>query len=85
VGKIADNPQHPINVTDSFSWIAGSPRMKFGVDYRRLNPGEGTLTYSLEYEFGSLLPTRWPAAFVGSRTADVQMVISNLSIFAQDT
>src|ERR1700758_281301 len=32
VGKIADNRQHQINVTDSLSWIAGSHRMKFGVD-----------------------------------------------------
>ena len=88
VGKIADNRQHQINVTDNFSWIAGSHRMKFGVDYRRLNPEEGSLTYQLEYEFGSLanvLANSVPAAFVSSRTADVQMVISNWSIFAQDT
>ena len=54
VGKIADNRQHQINVTDGFSWSAGSHRMKFGVDYRRLNPEEGSLTYQLEYIFGSL-------------------------------
>jgi hypothetical protein len=88
VGKIADNRQHQINVTDSFSWSAGSPRMKFGVDYRRLNPEEGSLTYQLEYEFGSLaniVANSVPAAFVASRTADVEMVISNWSLFAQDT
>src|SRR6201987_539725 len=88
VGKIADNRQHQINVTDSFSWIAGAHRMKFGVDYRRLKPEEGSLSYQLEYEFGSLanvLANSVPAAFVASRTADVQMVISNWSIFAQDS
>ncbi len=88
VGKIADNRQHQINVTDSFSWIAGSHRMKFGVDYRRLKPEEGSLTYQLEYVFGSLanvLANSVPEAVVASRTADVQMVISNWSIFAQDT
>jgi hypothetical protein len=88
VGKIADNRQHQINVTDSFSWIAGSHRMKFGVDYRRLNPEEGSLTYQLEYEFESLanvVANSVPAAFVVSRADDVQMVISNWSIFAQDT
>jgi carboxypeptidase family protein/TonB-dependent receptor-like protein len=88
VGKIADNRQHQINVTDNFSWIAGSHRMRFGVDYRRLKPEEGSLTYQLEYEFGSLakvLANSVPAAFVVSRTADVQMVISNWSLFAQDT
>jgi len=88
VGKIADNRQHQINVTDSFSWIAGAHRTKFGVDYRRLNPDEGSLTYQLEYEFGSLanvVANSVPAAFVASRAADVQMVISNWSLFAQDT
>ena len=88
VGKIADNRQHQINVTDSFSWSAGPQRMKFGVDYRRLNPGEGSLTYQLEYIFGSLsnvLANSVPEAVVASRSPDVQMVISNWSLFAQDT
>jgi hypothetical protein len=88
VGKIADNRQHQINVIDSFSWIAGPHRMKVGVDYRRLNPEEGSLTYQLEYVFGSLssiLANSVPEAFVASRSPDVQMVISNWSLFAQDT
>lgn len=88
VGKIADNRQHQINVTDSVSWIAGSHRMKFGVDYRRLNPEEGSLTYQLEYIFGSLsniLINSVPEGFVASRSPDVQMVISNWSLYAQDT
>ena len=87
-GKIADNRQHQINVTDSFSWIAGTHRMKFGVDYRRLNPEEGSLTYQLEYIFLSLsnvLANLVPEAVVASRSPDVQMVISNWSLFAQDT
>jgi hypothetical protein len=88
VGKIADNRQHQINLTDSLSWIAGSHRMKVGMDYRRLNPEEGSLTYQLEYVFGSvvsILANSVPEAFVASRTADVQMVISNWSLYAQDT
>jgi len=88
VGKIADNRQHQINVTDGLSWSAGSHRMKFGVDYRRLNPEEGSLTYQLEYEFLSLAnfeANSVPAAFVASRSPDVQLVFSNWSFFAQDT
>jgi hypothetical protein len=88
VGKIADNRQHQINVTDGLSWSAGSHRMKFGVDYRRLNPEEGSLTYQLEYEFLSLANFEndsVPAAFVASRSPDVQLVISNWGLFAQDT
>jgi hypothetical protein len=88
VGKIADNRQHQINVTDSLSWSARSHRVKFGVDYRRLNPEEGSLTYQLEYVFGSLANVQansMPEAFVASRSPDVQMLISNWGLFAQDT
>jgi hypothetical protein len=88
VGKIADNRQHQINITDGFSWSAGPHRMKFGVDYRRLNPQEGSLTYQLEYIFGSsakLFANSVAEGVVASRSPDVQMVISNWSLFAQDT
>ena len=88
VGKIADNRQHQINLTDNFSWSAGSHRMKFGVDYRRLNPEEGSLTYQVEYEFLSLanvLANSMPVGFVASRSPDVQLIFSNWSVFAQDT
>src|SRR5215471_13715426 len=88
VGKIADNRQHHINVTDNLSWSARSHRMKFGVDYRRLNPEEGSLTYQLEYVFGSLANVQansMPEALVASRSPDVQMVISNWGLVAQDT
>jgi len=86
-GKIADNLQHQVNVTDSLSMVAGSHQFKFGLDYRRLRPEEGALTYQLEYVFGSLanvLNNSVPVAEVASRTADVQLVISNWSLFAQD-
>jgi carboxypeptidase family protein/TonB-dependent receptor-like protein len=88
VGKIADNSQHQINVTDNVSWVVRAHQMKFGLDYRRLRPEEGSLTYQLSYQFGSLanvLANSVPRASVASRTADVQMVISNWSLFAQDT
>jgi hypothetical protein len=87
-GKEANDVQHQINVTDSVSTIIGPHQLKFGIDYRRLNPEDGHLTYQLEYVFGSLanvLANAVPEAFVASRAPDVQMVISNWSIFAQDT
>ena len=87
-GKIANNLQHQINVTDSLSSVIGIHQLKFGLDYRRLRPEENALTYQLEYEFGSLqavLADSVAAAFIGSRTADVQLIISNWSLFAQDT
>ena len=88
VGKLADNTQHQINVTDNVSWVAGVHQVKLGLDYRRLRPEEGSLTYLVQYQFGSLakvLANSVPLAAVSSRTADVQMVISNWSLFTQDT
>jgi len=88
VGKIADNTQHQINLTDNVSWAVGAHQAKFGLDYRRLRPEQGALTYQLEYVFGSLasvLANSVPEAFVASRTPEVQMDISNWSLFAQDT
>ena len=88
LGKIADNTQHQINVTDNVSRVVGAHQVKFGLDYRRLHPEEGSLTYQTGYQFGSLakvLANSVRLASVASRTADVQMVISNWSIFAQDT
>src|SRR5262249_1784469 len=70
------------------SWVAGAHQVKFGIDYRRLRPAEGSLTYQLEYVFGTLakvLADSVPEAFIASRAANVQMLISNWSIFAQDT
>jgi hypothetical protein len=87
-GKIADNTQHQVNVIDTLSWLVGTHQLKTGIDYRRLRPEEGSLTYQLQYVFGSLagvLANSVPSALVGSRTADVQMVLSNWSLFAQDT
>jgi hypothetical protein len=87
-GKIADNAQHQVNVVDTLSWLVGTHQLKTGIDYRRLRPEEGSLTYQLQYVFGSLanaLANSVSSAFVASRTADVQMVLSNWSLFAQDT
>jgi len=87
-GKLADNAQHQVNVTDAVSWIVGTHQLKTGADYRRLHPQEGSLTYQVSYLFTSLanvLANSLPLASVASRTADVQTVMSNWSVFAQDT
>jgi hypothetical protein len=77
-----------VNVIDTVSWIAGAHQLKAGLDYRRLQPQQGILTYQLSYVFSSLtnlISNSVPVAFVASRTADVQLVSSNWSLFAQDT
>ena len=51
VGELANNVQHQFNVTDNASWTLGTHQLKFGIDYRRLNPEEKFSTYQLLYIF----------------------------------
>jgi Carboxypeptidase regulatory-like domain/TonB dependent receptor len=87
-GKLGDNLQRQINVTDNVSRIVGAHQLKFGLDYRRLNSMAGLAPYTVENVFLSLanvLANKLPEAVIVSRTADVQLAFSNWSLFAQDT
>jgi hypothetical protein len=87
-GKLGDNLQQQINVTDSVSRIIGVHQLKLGLDYRRLSPETGFAPYSVQYLFLSLsnaLANTVPQALITSRTADVELIFSNWSLFAQDT
>ena len=87
-GKVGDNLQQQINVTDNLSGMVGAHQLKFGLDYRRLSPEAGLVPYTAEYIFLSLsnvLANTMPEAFIASATADTQLIFSNWSLFAQDT
>ena len=87
-GKLGDNLQQQINVTDNATRVLGAHQLKFGLDYRRLNPEAGSAPYQVEYGFLSLsnvLTNTVPVAFVNSRAADVELAFSSWSLFAQDT
>ena len=87
-GELGDNLQRQINVTDNVEQIIGAHQMKFGLDYRRLRPENGLVTYQAQYLFLSLsnvLANLLPQVAIGSRAADVQLTFSNWSMFAQDT
>jgi len=87
-GKQGDNLQQQINVLDNVSYIIGAHQMKFGLDYRRLSPEAGLVPYQAGDYFLSLsnvLANTVPQAIIVSRTADVQLIFSNWSLFAQDT
>ena len=87
-GEFGNNLQQQINVTDSLSYIAGSHQIKAGVDYRRIQADAGLYPYETQYIFGSLanvLANNLTEAYIGSRTADVGLLFSNWSLFAQDT
>jgi len=86
-GKLGDNLQQQINVTDNVSRVIGAHQLKFGFDYRRLRPETGLFSYQAQYLFLSLsnvLANNLPEAFVISRT-DNELTFSNWSLFVQDT
>jgi hypothetical protein len=87
-GKLGDNLQRQINLTDSVSRIVGVHQLKFGFDYRRLSPEAGLAAYTAQYLFLSLsnaLANTLPEAYIAARSADVQLILANWSLFAQDT
>ena len=87
-GKVGDNVQRQTNITENVSFDVGAHQMKFGVDYRRLSPDAGRAPYQVQYIFLSLsnvLSNTVPQASIVARTADVQLLFSNWSLFAQDT
>ena len=87
-GKVGNNLQRQINVTDNISHTIAAHQLKFGIDYRRLNPEAALVPYTVEYVFLSLsnvLANTLPEAFIAARNPDTQLVFSNWSLFAQDT
>ena len=88
VGQIAKTLQHQINVTDNLSWMVDNHQLKFGIDFRRLNPEEEPDTYQQAFYFDALtdvLANSATQVSVNSSTPDVQLVTYNFSLFAQDT
>ena len=87
-GNLGNNLQQQFNVTDNASRIVGAHQIKFGLDYRRLRPEAALPPYSVQYLFSSLanvLTDTLPEALITSRAADIQLIFSNWSLFAQDT
>ena len=86
-GQLGNNLQRQVNVTDNASDTIGAHQLKFGLDYRRLSPENGSVPYEAAYEFTSLsnvLANKALAAFVVSKTP-AQLVFSNWGLYAQDT
>jgi hypothetical protein len=87
-GKLGDNWQRQINVTDNVSRVSGAHQLKFGMDYRRIPSKAGLYGYNLQAVFSTLsnvLANTMPAANVVSRNDDVQLAFTNVSLFVQDT
>ena len=87
-GQLGSDWQQQVNVTNSFSRIAGRHQMKLGIDYRRITSKTGLFAYQQQVQFQTLanvLTNTIPRLTVISRNNDLQMAFTNLSIFAQDT
>ncbi len=87
-GDLGDNLQQQFNVTDSVSRSIGTHQIKFGLDYRRLNPENGFAPYQLQALFlsvANVLTNTLPQANIVARNADEQLAFSSWSLFAQDT
>jgi hypothetical protein len=85
-GTEYSNVQRQLNFVDTFSWAVGVHQLKFGIDYRRVNPT------SLEGTGYSFFPSGYAELVAG--TSDVvllssyrpfSVIVSNYSLFAQDT
>ena len=88
VGRIGNTLQHQVNITDNVSWMVDNHQLKFGIDFRRLNPEEEPKTYQQAFFFDSLsdvLANSATQVNVNSATPEVQLVTYNVSLFAQDS
>jgi outer membrane receptor protein involved in Fe transport len=86
-GMTQANVQRQINFIDTFSWAVGVHQLKFGIDYRRLNPtnDQGTAGYAaFSNGYAALTAGIATSVEVGS-SEPVSLSLNNYSLFAQDT
>ena len=88
-GTFGVETQRQINVLDTLSLIKRNHHIKFGVDYRRLNPIFDRSNYALQLGFQSvtsaITTARITSASISAYFGPVYPVFNNLSLFGQDT
>ena len=84
-GTLYNNIQRQLNFVDTFSWVAGAHQLKFGFDYRRLNPtgGESTNYVALTSGFQDLVQGTVSTALLLDKFP-LSVNVNNYSLFAQD-
>jgi hypothetical protein len=86
VGPYAKNYQRQYNVTNTLFVQKGSHGLKFGVDYRRLTPSYGQVSYEIIPIFFSIQDMEQGNCFLYlSRYGPGQFLLQNLGVFGQDT
>jgi Carboxypeptidase regulatory-like domain/TonB dependent receptor/TonB-dependent Receptor Plug Domain len=85
-GTLFSNIQRQINLVDTFSWAVGAHQLRFGVDYRRLNP---TVLHDTDESF---FPSGFADLTVGAAGSvlltagnPISLDVNNYSLFVQDT
>ena len=87
-GPLGDNTQRQINVVEGLALQKGRHSLKFGIDFRRLNPIYGNPGYVQEALFSTMPSFSGGApflSFVTSTHSDILFHLHNLGVFAQDT
>jgi hypothetical protein len=85
-GAFAVNAQTQLTFVDSMNKTVGAHQLKFGFEYRRLNPTTGTAN-NLDIfasAYGSLLAGRTDLVLTGARDP-ISLSFNNYSLFAQET
>jgi hypothetical protein len=85
-GTLYNNVQRQLNFVDTFSWVVGAHQLKFGVDYRRLNPTSmGSADYvALTSGFQDLVQGNVSGTLLLDKFP-LSVNVNNYSLFAQDT
>jgi len=87
VGSDGSQVQRQINIVDSVSIQAHSHSLKFGVDFRHLQPTSAFQPYNQSVFFGSVSSAETgsvlESAIINERSAN--LLFRNLGLFAQDT
>jgi hypothetical protein len=86
VGKIQENTQDQINIVDNLSLVAGAHQLKFGIDYRRLAPINGSSPYQslVLSPLSSLLAGLAQFVTIFQFQPNLGFVYNNLSAYGQD-
>ena len=88
-GRFGLDVQRQINVVDTFSITKGNHQLKFGADYRRLNPIQDRTRYSLQGSFTNVTTAattgRASLALVSGFSGPLFPIFNNLSLFVQDS
>jgi hypothetical protein len=86
VGLFSNNVQRQINIVDTLSWTKGAHQLKFGFDYRRMEPTPSFTLHSIGvYASWADLQAGTLSFCYCSSAGGNTIVMPNYSAFAQDT